>query len=104
MTLNGRALVLADIDAERDAQEAKFPDQELPSGTGGSGRWDRAEAYKGMCEYAREAGQLTWTHVLEEEVAEALAESDVALLREELIQVAAVAVRWVEQIDREQYG
>jgi hypothetical protein len=33
-------------------------------------------------------------------VAEALAEDDPTLLRAELIQVAAVAVAWVEAIDR----
>jgi hypothetical protein len=41
-----------------------------------------------------------WDGVLLEEVYEALAESDPARLRAELIQVAAVAVAWVEAIDR----
>ena len=38
-------------------------------------------------------------HLVREEVAEAFAESDPARLREELIQVAALAVSWVEKID-----
>lgn len=42
----------------------------------------------------------TWTAILLEEVFEALAEGDPAGLRKELVQVAAVAVQWVEEIDR----
>ncbi|MEV5770115.1 hypothetical protein AB0L49_02425 [Streptomyces antimycoticus] len=41
-----------------------------------------------------------WDGVLLEEAYEALAEEDPARLRAELIQVAAVAVAWVEAIDR----
>lgn len=41
-----------------------------------------------------------WDGVLLEEVYEALAESDPAKLRTELVQVAAVAVAWIESIDR----
>ena len=46
-------------------------------------------------------GCLAWELILLEEVAEALEErTDLARLREELIQVAAVAMSWVESIDR----
>jgi len=41
----------------------------------------------------------TWEMILLEEVWEALAETDPVKLRAELIQVAAVAVAWVEDID-----
>ena len=41
-----------------------------------------------------------WDGVLLEEVYEALAETDPALLRAELIQVAAVCQAWVEALDR----
>lgn len=44
--------------------------------------------------------RLAWDGVLLEEVWEALAEVNEDRLREELIQVAAVAVAWVEAIDR----
>jgi hypothetical protein len=44
--------------------------------------------------------QGTWTDILLEEVFEALAAADPAKLRRELIQVAAVAQAWVEDIDR----
>lgn len=45
-------------------------------------------------------GRLTWDGILLEEVFEALAEGDDALRRAELIQVAAVAVAEIEEIDR----
>ena len=38
-------------------------------------------------------------HLLREEIAEVFVESDADRLREELIQVAALAVSWVEKID-----
>jgi hypothetical protein len=45
-------------------------------------------------------GHTAWDGVLLEEVYEALAEDDPAKLRTELLQVAAVAVAWIEAIDR----
>jgi hypothetical protein len=47
---------------------------------------------------ARE-GITAWDGVLLEEVFEALAETDPAKLRTELVQVAAVIVNWLEDID-----
>ncbi|TDC67602.1 hypothetical protein [Streptomyces hainanensis] len=41
-----------------------------------------------------------WDGILLEEVYEALAEEDPAAVRAELVQVAAVAVAWIEAIDR----
>jgi hypothetical protein len=43
---------------------------------------------------------LTWADILEEEIAEALAESDPVKLRAELVQSGAVIVAWIEAIDR----
>jgi hypothetical protein len=45
-------------------------------------------------------GTTTWKHILREEFLEAMAEEDPEQLREELVQVAAVAVAWIEAIDR----
>ncbi|QDG64499.1 hypothetical protein NIBR502771_02140 [Pseudarthrobacter sp. NIBRBAC000502771] len=45
-------------------------------------------------------GSVTWKDILLEEVFEALAEADHIKLKAELIQVAAVAVQWVEAIER----
>jgi hypothetical protein len=47
---------------------------------------------------------VTWAHILTEEFYEALAEADPEKLREELVQVAAVAVAWVECLDRMRRG
>lgn len=47
----------------------------------------------------RAVGSLTWAAVLYEEVLEAFSASSLAELREELVQVAAVAVQMIERID-----
>lgn len=82
----------------RRAQK-KLPDQHLPNGTGK--RWDANQAglAREKCKLASASGQLTWRDVLTEDYFEALAETDPAKLRAELIQVAAVALRWVQDID-----
>lgn len=94
--------VLEDVRAERARQDAKWGTDRiatLPDGTGRSGDATEAEARKIACDVARREGDITYRHVLEEEVAEALAETDPALLRAELVQVAAVAVKWIQGID-----
>jgi len=60
---------------------------------------DRADAARRACERAAASGRLTWRHILFEEVAEALAEDDPALLRGELVQVGAVVAQWLQAID-----
>ena len=92
--------VLGEIGAERMAQDARFGEQNHADGTGSaSDRWAANNA-RIECDLATEAAELTWKHILREEVAEALAESDAMRLRTELVQVAAVAAAWVESIDR----
>ena len=49
-------------------------------------------------------GQGSWEHILTEEVFEAYAEEDEDALRAELVQVAAVAVSWINAIDRRKNG
>jgi hypothetical protein len=44
-------------------------------------------------------GAPTWMHLIREEVAEAFMEKDPVRLRAELLQVAALAVSWVEKLD-----
>ena len=103
--------VLLEVADERVRQTAKWGQQDHPNGTGpsklpmpyGSGSWTAAVAalhLKLTTESASQAGLCTWLHILREEVFEAFAEKDAAKLRAELIQVAAVAVQWVEAIDR----
>lgn len=97
----------ADVVAERDRQDRKWGQQSHPDGTGARVEvvplWDAvdfAEWAKHATDSSAQAGEVTWRHILLEEVAEAFAESDPELLRTELVQVAAVAVQWVEAIDR----
>lgn len=90
---------LSSVVSERVAQEVKWGEQNHADGTGVSAAW-AADAYRERCERAFAEGRGTWRDILLEEVFEALAEEDPAPLREELVQVAAVAIAWVEAIDR----
>lgn len=93
------ATVLGDVARERDAQDAMWGVQEFPDGTGREYAADADEA-KAACRTAWSEGRLTWRHILTEEFFEALAESDPERLRVELVQTAAVAVKWVQALDR----
>lgn len=53
-----------------------------------------------LCNNAAKGGYLTWAHILIEEVSEALHASNKELMREELIQCAAVVVAMIESLDR----
>ena len=92
---------IAEVHAERLRQDAKWGEQNHPDGT--SDHWlARANAETAQTRANEKAfrDELTWLDILREEVEEAAAEVDPAKLRTELIQVAAVAVAWVEAIDR----
>jgi malonyl CoA-acyl carrier protein transacylase len=92
--------VLDEVLEERERQEAKWGQQDHPDGTGPSFE-SSAKTYRVRCQRAfNEFGTGTYRDILLEEVYEALVESDKSRLREELIQVAAVAVAWVEKLDR----
>lgn len=78
--MTGRDMILAHISAERDRQDAKW---------GGVPGVERRDDH-------------TYAAVLTEEVGEscrAWLERDTLALRDELIQVAAVAVAWIEELD-----
>jgi hypothetical protein len=93
--------ILEEVRVERQRQDARFPDQTLPDGTeAGSFNTHMANFAKRITDEAMERGTLTWADVLKEEFREAMAEEDWAALRTELLQVAAVAVRWIEDGDR----
>jgi hypothetical protein len=107
--------IAVEVLLERDRQDAKWGEQNHPDGTGpdedvlgdsdyivGSGV--PAQYLRGTFQDATDrkaaAGTVTWRDIILEEVFEALAESDPARLRKELIQAAAVAQQWVEALDR----
>ncbi|GAA3203018.1 NUDIX hydrolase [Nonomuraea helvata] len=94
------ARVLADVTAERAAQDARWGMQILPDGTGDEGTVAESDQARRETEAAAAGGVLTWRHILTEEVMEAFAETDPERLRAELIQVAAVAVKWTQALDR----
>jgi len=107
-----RTSILGEIARERMAQRVKHGDQShLPDGTGPRTRVlepvnEVSDAAVLLARWAKDAtdtaaknGTVTFTDILLEEVFEALAESDPARLRAELIQVAAVTVQWIEALD-----
>lgn len=92
--------VLDELERERRSQYRKHGDQaHLPDGTGVLFRERAARAKKRTDAHAAD-GTVTFADILREETNEALAESDQDRLRGELVQVAAVAVQWIEAIDR----
>jgi hypothetical protein len=95
--------VLAEVAAERHRQDQRWGEQNHPDGTGPAWAGDAALARK-ECKHAADSGDLSWRHILLEEVAEATAEQESVRLRQELIQVAAVAVAWAQAIDRRTDG
>ncbi|GAA2516819.1 hypothetical protein [Winogradskya humida] len=96
--------VLYEVADERARQDAKFGQQNHLDGTGQPTSRAMADSARTLCKDAAQRGLLTWRFVLEEEYREAVAERDPVRLRAELLQVAAVAVAWVEAIDRRPFA
>ncbi|HEY0820978.1 MAG TPA: hypothetical protein VGD46_19485 [Rhizobacter sp.] len=116
--LRGCHTVLYQVLAERRRQELRWGEQNhpdfalqplgrsrqmlIPTLIQGEYGICSARRAKDRCEYAHRHGFGSYGHILIEEVAEACEETDnQAKLRTELVQVAAVAVGWVEKIDRD---
>lgn len=102
--------VLGEVMAERWRQHEKWGQQNHPDGTGPGRRWpglfnhamaDTANIAKLQVDHEAKRGECTYGGILLEEVFEAMAEGDRQNLRAELVQVAAVAVAWIEKIDRD---
>jgi hypothetical protein len=108
--------VLLDVTQERSAQDEKWGEQNHPDLVSSMNPGDPSELLfrerdrKRFAQYrdefrravnaAAENGTSDWTGIFLEEVYEAVSESDPAKIRAELVQVAAVAIQWVEAIDR----
>lgn len=92
--------VLSDVAQERKRQDRKWGEQNHPDGTGSRQMREGCAYWRNVNENAVADGLLTWRDILAEEVFEAFAEADEAALRRELIEVAAVAVSWVQAMDR----
>ncbi|TKJ25251.1 hypothetical protein [Blastococcus sp. CCUG 61487] len=114
----GLRAVLLEVADERARQDAKWGRQAHPdvdvmiSRLHGAGAARRAAAFYGVptaaaaqadTDAAARSGQLSWTHIAVEELAElveAAAVGDAAAMRTEAIQLAAVLVQWVQAMDR----
>jgi hypothetical protein len=90
--------ILAEVGAERRRQLAKWGVQHRADGTS-IALTHAATVARERCQQAEAAGGADWARVLSEEVSEAFCETDPARLRAELVQVAAVAAAWIEDID-----
>lgn len=100
--------VLFEVANERLAQDAKWGEQNHPSLPPGSPArhlygLPHSSLARRRCDEAARGGDLTWGHILVEEVCEAVDAPDLDDLRMELIQSAAVIVAWVESIDRNRH-
>jgi hypothetical protein len=102
--------VLENVFSERLRQHERYGDNaENYDGTGPETRWLRpytnvpakdieADLRHEYVAFEEETGAPTWLHLVLEEFAEAAMEEDPTRLEEELTQVAALCVSWVEQI------
>lgn len=102
----GTFKVLDAIYDERIRQDAKWGKQrEIKNAIPGYAyAINGADYYKSIEQRRAKDHQSTWIDIILEEVAEAIDEAkagDTAALRKELVQVAAVAVNWVENLDRQ---
>ena len=94
--------VLREVHIERERQDKLFGEQNHKDWKDSS----RAGPFMALLEAREEydederTGQMNWTSILAEEVLEAFTAESEKELREELIQVAAVAVAWIECLDR----
>ena len=103
--------VLSLVFDERQAQEVRYGsvNETTQSGSGPNARWllpytsesaaQIQQVLRNDYEEFEDEGPVTWLHLVREEVAEAFQESDPTLLAQELIQVAALCVSWVERLD-----
>lgn len=99
--------VLSEVRLERIKQDKRWGEQNHPDGTGVAvlaGGQEMLDEIRLANERAVASNTLTWTHILLEELFEAITETDPDRLSEELIQVAAVAVAWREAIMRRTQG
>lgn len=88
------------VRCERIRQDVKWGEQNHADGTGGPVFQGLADAARKRCDEEFRAGRGNWRLILEEEIAEAFAESDPTKLVTELKQCAAVIAAWVEKIQR----
>jgi len=92
--------VLQAVARERERQTRLWGVQSLKDDTGWMDDVQASSFIKIHNAQLEASGEIAWRHVLGEEVCEAFAECELDKLEEELTQVAAVAVAWIEDIRR----
>lgn len=85
---------------ERDHLAAELGDHDRADGTGYAYMREKAEIAANECDTRLMAGRGSWRLLLRKQVTRAFAGMDAAELRPALIRVAAIALAWVEAIDR----
>jgi hypothetical protein len=91
---------LREVRDESVRQDKKWGEQNHPDGTGRLYDSYHATKARQECDRAFAEGVGTWRHILKEEFCEALEETDPEKLKDELLQVAAVALQWRQAIGR----
>lgn len=109
LTTMGTSTVLIDVLNERMRQLRKWGSQHRPEFPLNHNFVEAARecnSVKALCDVAERAGPqpgftggADWKTILEEEFLEAISEPELAKRRKELIEVAAVAVAWAEDLD-----
>lgn len=97
--------ILKEVGKERERQDKKWGEQNHPlmhpeTAFTKEEYKKTADLHKERCDDRAKAGIVSWYDILMEEVYEVFAEEDIEKQKEELVQVAAVAVLIVECLDR----
>lgn len=97
----GLTQAIRDVIIERKRQDLKWGQQNHRHGMHPTGHTELAERKaKDIFAAAQTIGNLSWKFILEEEIAELFNSAHIEDIRNEAIQVAAVAVALVESLDR----
>lgn len=98
-----KIIALKAVEAEMSRQQELWGFHDHPNGTSND-FITHSRHFRIACADAFENGNGTWADILTEEFYEVLAEEDPQKLKEELIQLAAVAVNWASVIELKQAG
>ena len=108
--------IFEEIRIERQKQNEKWGEQNHPcldqvllKRKGGCSPQRMCEEYeipsesraKHKCDTESNRGKLTYAHIAIEEMSEVVSTFDIHKRREELVQLTAVCVAWIEKIDRD---
>lgn len=91
--------IITDVAAECERQNLQWGGQQRhPNGTSVKFK-PLADAARNNCRTAVENGVNTWSHVVREQMWDALSETDRVQLRAKLVRMVAAGVAWIEHLD-----